>query len=272
MSLGEAGARLITEFEGFSSVLYDDTVGHATIGYGHLVHLGRYHRTPNTCPGGKCDRWYAGLTPQQGRDLFRADVQGYADAVERTIRVPINQNQFDALTSLCFNIGQGGFAISQVARAVNTGGNVCAALRYYIYGVGNPNPLPGLIRRREAECKLYNTPWAGAPAGSDDMIRINGFAQFFENKQFAPGQSDMQVQADFPHLPAHARGVRLEIFLEPGAGNLVVMDEDGRYAGQVQAARHGIVDAFFGPNRRLTLRVEGNRLTVKRIGIVGYFN
>lgn len=151
-TVNRAGLDLIAEFEGFSPVLYNDPspAKNCTIGYGYMVHEG-------PCDGRAEEvTWQAGITEEQGLTLLRDTVQAYADCVERTTYPPLTDNQFAALASLTYNIGQGGYINSIVRAAVNGGADVCAALRHYIYAAGVA--LPGLIRRREAECVLYMTP------------------------------------------------------------------------------------------------------------------
>lgn len=154
MKISDAGLRLIGEFEGLRTKLYDDPAGHCTVGYGHLLHLG-------PCDGRSAEAPYVGgITAAQAQELLREDVIRYERYVEQYVRVPINQNQFDALVSFCFNVGGGGLQNSTVLAVLNQGhyDNVCAELRKYVHGVGMDTPLPGLIRRREAECALFSSP------------------------------------------------------------------------------------------------------------------
>ena len=168
MNISERGLRLITSFEGVVLRLYNDPAGHCTVGVGHLVHLGPCDGRATEAP------FRSGLSEQQALDLLRSDVRAYADAVERFTNPPLNQNQFDAMTSFCYNIGTGGYASSRVLSAINSGrwGDVCAELRKIIYGVGNPTPLLGLVRRREAECALFNIP----SVEEDDMEILGQYA------------------------------------------------------------------------------------------------
>ena len=157
MQISPAGLDLISRFEGFSATLYDDPAGNATIGYGFLVHLGSYHRQPGVCA--LCDEYRTPLTEPQARAMLAEKVRPYAAAVERLSRPkpqPATQPQLDALTSLCYNIGIAGYERSSVRRAVNTGGDVCAELRKYVHG-SDGKTYPGLVRRREAECAVFNS-------------------------------------------------------------------------------------------------------------------
>lgn len=96
---------------------------------------------------------------KQGVDWTQAEadeaLQKRVDAISSiltTVVVPIiNQNQFDALVSLCYNIGQNTFRQSTCLRFINQRQFTQAAdelLKWnHIHGV----VVPGLTRRREAE-------------------------------------------------------------------------------------------------------------------------
>ena len=82
----------------------------ATIGIGHTAAAGPPNpRVKNT------------MTVREAFDLFRKDVEKYAETVRRTIKPPMAQHEFDAFVSICYNIGQGGFASSSFARFFNAG-------------------------------------------------------------------------------------------------------------------------------------------------------
>ncbi len=142
--ISEAGLALIAQFEGFSATPYNDPGGHCTVGYGFLIHYG------NCTPAELAE---PPITEAAGLILLRAKAQAYVAEVVQDCR-PLAQNELDALTSLCYNIGRGGFARSAVRSAVNNGGDVCAALRQYVHGTDGTT-YPGLVRRREAECALF---------------------------------------------------------------------------------------------------------------------
>jgi GH24 family phage-related lysozyme (muramidase) len=152
MQLSDNGLRLIASFEGFVDHLYDDPAGHCTIGYGHLVHTGR-------CDGRTSESLYAGTVSQgYGLMVLRADVLRFEDCVNRLVIRTLNQNRFDALVSFAFNIGCSAFEASTLLRKLNNGEyhRVCDELMLWVHGGGNV--LPGLVRRREAECELFNRP------------------------------------------------------------------------------------------------------------------
>jgi GH24 family phage-related lysozyme (muramidase) len=178
MKISDAGIRFIADFEGTVLGLYNDAAGHCTVGIGHLVHLGN-------CDGRASEAQFRpNITQQQAEALFREDVLRYAAAVN-ALNVPLNQNQFDALTSFAYNLGSGIFNISpQLTEAIRAGDGaaVCRELRRYVTAVGSSTPLPGLVRRREAECVLYNTAVSVPPEEDDPMLqaRMSIAGLFFE--------------------------------------------------------------------------------------------
>jgi GH24 family phage-related lysozyme (muramidase) len=140
-----AGLRFIAGWEGFSSHLYNDALGHCTIGYGHLVHLRR-------CNGSEPDRFKRGITQKHGLELLREDSTRYSAAVNTAVHVPLNQPQFDALVSLTYNVGIGAFLSSTLLRKLNNRDypSVPGELMRWTNG-----GLPGLVRRRKAEGILF---------------------------------------------------------------------------------------------------------------------
>ena len=154
MKLSERGAALIADFEGVVLHAYNDPVGHCTCGVGHLIHMGR-------CTPADFQRFgtkqHPKMTGRQATDLLRRDAASREEAVTRLVKVPLSQNEFDALVSLVFNIGVGNFASSTVLRALNAGKRRKAARAFMLWTkAGSPlQVLPGLLRRRRAEMTIF---------------------------------------------------------------------------------------------------------------------
>ncbi|HEX8743517.1 MAG TPA: lysozyme [Thermoleophilaceae bacterium] len=143
MRLDAAGIALLMREEGLRTTPYNDSAGHATIGVGHLIHRG---------PVTAADiRRYRGFTRADAEKLLRADAASREQAVERLVRVPLSQNEFNALVSLVFNIGINGFASSTVLRKLNAGDRHGAADAFLMWRIGGP----GLIFRRQRERQLF---------------------------------------------------------------------------------------------------------------------
>jgi lysozyme len=154
MILSEAGRAAIENREGLRLEAYKDSAGLWTIGYGHLL-------TKDELRSGKVlgVDWRNGITPATADALLAGDVYTAADAISEFVRVPLLQNQFDALVSFVFNIGDGAFQDSTLLRLLNTDhfAEIPAQMRRWIHSAGQVDP--GLVTRREDEVKQ----WEGTP-------------------------------------------------------------------------------------------------------------
>lgn len=139
--------RLISEFEGLRLKPYTELSGDATIGYGHQIHRG-----PATIAD---DEKYAGFDESAAEQLLIDDLDGTVSVVSTTIRVPMLQNQFDALCSFCYNVGPDNFRHSTLVRLFNSGANVSASREFDKWDKCNGAVLGGLVRRRAAEKKMF---------------------------------------------------------------------------------------------------------------------
>ena len=117
-----------------------------TIGYGHTG--------SDVRPGLR-------ITEERAVELLEADLSKAATVVRRYVRVPLSAPQEAALIDFVFNLGEGNFASSTLLRVLNAGdyAAVPAQLRRWTKGrvKGVLTDLPGLIDRREAEVKLWNS-------------------------------------------------------------------------------------------------------------------
>jgi lysozyme len=130
--------------------LYDnDGAGNTTIGWGHFVPRGRIDGDPSENP------FKHGITEEQAGQLLRDDLRGAEDEVNGDVRVPLNQNQFDALVSLEFNIGPSHFRGSHLLKLLNAGDYLGAARQFEVWRNmrrdGHLVHSRGLIERRKEE-------------------------------------------------------------------------------------------------------------------------
>ena len=139
MELGDAGTKLIQSFEGCSLTGYLDQRGIPTAGWGHVG------------PDVVVNKTY---TPDEVADWFTQDTQTAVDAVNRLVTAPLNQNQFDALCSFTYNIGQGAFANSTLRKMLNAG-TPGAEDQFLLWDHVNGVRSDGLHRRRVAERSLF---------------------------------------------------------------------------------------------------------------------
>jgi lysozyme len=147
MRLSREGAELIAHFEGFVPRPYDDAAGHATIGFGHLLHHGCVTAA---------DRGHWGtITRERGLELLAQDARDAERAVAEAVKVPLSQEQFDALVSFTFNVGTGAFRTSTLLRLLNAGDRAGAADELLRWSRAGGRVLEGLLRRRRAERDLF---------------------------------------------------------------------------------------------------------------------
>ncbi len=157
------GINLIKEFEAFRERMYNDPVGHCTIGYGTLLHMGN-------CDGRAAEQPFAGgVTEAQATELLIRHANEVQEVINNTVSVPLNQNQNDALVSFAYNVGSGNFSKSTLLRVLNEGNYaaVPAELRKWTKARQNGQliELPGLVKRRDAEAKFFERPVQVANGG-----------------------------------------------------------------------------------------------------------
>ena len=158
MRTSREGLRLIEEYEGFRPALYNDAAGHCTIGYGTLVHRG-----PRDDADAREQAFPDGISRDEAEQLLRSHAAQIEAAIERLVRVALNQGQFDALVAFIYNVGLGTFASSTLLKKLNAGDYqaVPGELLRFVHAGGRP--LAGLIARRTREGELWRFGGA-APA------------------------------------------------------------------------------------------------------------
>jgi GH24 family phage-related lysozyme (muramidase) len=141
------GLEMLIREEGSIPYAYNDPAGHATFGVGHLIHYG-----PVTAADQR--KWGTRSHPKTSLVLptLKKDIKKYESAVRKAVKVPLKQHEFDALVSLCFNIGTGGFSSSTVVHRLNAGDKRGAADAILMWD--NPSMLRP---RRERERRLFLT-------------------------------------------------------------------------------------------------------------------
>lgn len=139
MKYSDEGLELTEHFEGCEFKAYQDGGGVWTIGVGH---------TKGVKQGMTC-------THDQAMQWLREDVEEAEDAVADLVKVPLNQNQYDALVDFVFNLGRTQFAGSTLLRLLNLGKVIEAARQFPRWNKDNGRVIAGLTRRREAEQELF---------------------------------------------------------------------------------------------------------------------
>lgn len=142
MKTSEYGTNFIKGFERLELVAYKCSGGWWTIGYGHAISK---TEKPDWTLNNEADA----ITLLQ-KDLLVAE-----RAVSRLVRVALNQNQFDALSSFTFNLGSGALQASTLRAKINRGEFGGAALEFDRWILAGGRRLLGLVRRRKAERLLF---------------------------------------------------------------------------------------------------------------------
>lgn len=144
--ISSVGLELIKSFEGFSPRPYFCPAGVATIGYGSTFY-------PN---GKKVTISDKTITEKQATSFLESTLITFEKYVDTYCVDVINQNQFDALVSFCYNLGPANLKSSTLLKKVNKNPNdetIRAEFMKWVKAGGKT--LPGLVRRREAEANLY---------------------------------------------------------------------------------------------------------------------
>jgi len=157
MQVGQSGKKLFQEWEGLELNEYLDSGGAPTIGVGHLMTRSE-RMSGKIMINGKGVVYRNGLTVQQCWDLLDQDLDFAEASVNSMVKVSLNQNQFDALVSFIFNVGESAFRNSTLLKVLNAGhfDQVPAQLRRWIRD--NGKVVKGLVNRREKEIALWNRP------------------------------------------------------------------------------------------------------------------
>jgi lysozyme len=141
---------LIKRFEGERLSSYQDQAGIWTIGWGSTYNhdLKRKVQKGDIIDKETALRW------------LKLDAAGFSDNVKKLVKVPINQNQLDSLTSFSYNVGNSAFANSTLLRKLNQGASKQeVALEFAKWNKvtinGEKVVSDGLVRRRKLEAELF---------------------------------------------------------------------------------------------------------------------
>jgi lysozyme len=155
MSLSAKGLNFIKSFEGEKLKAYRDTGNIWTIGYGSTYN----HDAGRMVKEGDI------ITKETALSWLRLDAAKFAEGVKKLVKVPINQNQLDSLTSFTYNLGLGALQKNgkptDLLRKLNSGApKEEVADEFLRWNKGRNSAgilveIPGLTRRRIAEKELF---------------------------------------------------------------------------------------------------------------------
>ena len=140
--ISKAGIDAICSYEGLGLEAYLDSANIWTIGYGTIIRNGVKVKKGDTC------------TIEQAKAYMASDLKSFEAAVNK-VKVPLNQNQYDALVSLTYNIGVNAFANSTLLKKLNAQDYKGAAAQFVVWNKVKGRILQGLVNRRAKERKLF---------------------------------------------------------------------------------------------------------------------
>ncbi len=219
----QSGIDLIKKYEGLRTDAYRDAAGIWTIGYGHTdgVQQGQH------------------VSEAEAEALLRQDVRHAEAAVERLVKVPLNDNQFAALVAFTFNLGAASLAASTLLRKLNQGDYASVPAEMERWSKvrdplsGEYQVLSGLLKRRQAEGRLF-----AASADFDDDTALPA--------------SEQTTAMDVPLVPEEFRYIRFAVTARSG---LKLRDAPSPYASVIDVLAYGTM-LYIGQHRGSWVAVD----------------
>jgi lysozyme len=140
MQTSEKGKEFIKHFEGCKLEAYQCSGDVWTIGCGH---------TRGVEEGDK-------ISKKQADALLSADIEMVETHVQRLITVDLDQSQWDAVVSWCFNLGCGNLRASTMLQVINSGELDKVSEQIIRWDKVGKKAVAGLTRRRKAEADLFD--------------------------------------------------------------------------------------------------------------------
>lgn len=137
----ECAMDFIEAWEGCELVAYKCPAGIWTIGVGHIQDVTEHDE----------------ITHEQARELLRQDIEEVKRELAPFVNVHVTEGQYVALVSLAFNVGASYVVHNcpRLMRALNAGDVEQAAHQFLDITKAGGKELPGLVRRRKSEAKLF---------------------------------------------------------------------------------------------------------------------
>lgn len=142
--ISENGYALIRQAEGFRAAAYKDTGGVWTIGFGTIKYPdGTAVKKGDTCTHAQAEEW------------LKNDCKWVDACLDKYIKSKVTQNQFDALSSFVYNVGETAFVKSTMLTLLNQSNYVAAANQFDRWVFDNGKRVQGLVNRRATEKQLF---------------------------------------------------------------------------------------------------------------------
>lgn len=205
MRISRTGLELIKSFEGFRDTALRLPDGRWTVGFGHV----------------RSAREGVTISEKDAEDLLVFDLKPAEEAVRTQVLTPLNQNQYDALVSLAFNISPGQFRDSAILRALNAGDVLGAANGFDAWRKARINGrlmvVDALVRRRTAEKALFLEHPEGRPIAPTPLVTPeldqSGIGLVANDREFGPDVG--LAKGGNPTLVTMANGAQAKSSPEP---------------------------------------------------------
>lgn len=145
MQISDNGIRALEDREGFRDKAYKDTAGIWTVGFGTIKINGVKVKEGDI------------ISRETAEACMRTDIKWAEASVNTAVKVPLNQNQFDALVSFVYNVGSSAFEHSTLLRYLNAGKYKDTASQLLVWVYSGGKVTPGLVSRRKAEYSQFIT-------------------------------------------------------------------------------------------------------------------
>lgn len=203
MNISKNGINLLKHFEGFELQAYKCAAGVWTIGVGHTG--------PYVVEGLQ-------ISEIQVEEFLKSDLRIFEDVVVTHVKVPINQNQFDALVCFVFNIGRNAFFSSSLLKLLNDGADKkIVAAEFQRWNKVDGKVIEGLTRRRKAESDLFLTKVPNVALASSIIAKQD---TWLKRK---PIQSDELAAEEKLFVPKGSAHVWTKISMLPGEADYQIL-------------------------------------------------
>lgn len=145
MQISQNGINALEVEEGMKLVGYKDTRGVPTVGVGHTGYVDNMPVTVGMV-----------ITKEKSDQLLREDLTWVQRTIASYVKVPLNQNQYDALCSLIFNIGQTAFCTSTILLKLNAK-DYAGAADHFLDWKRSGKDVDILLPRRKRERAMFNS-------------------------------------------------------------------------------------------------------------------
>ena len=162
MKISEKGLQTLIDSEGSEQETYLDQAGLPTIGVGHCltrseISSGKIELSDGSVIDLRNDR----ISQTNIKRLLQDDLISREDLVNRLVKVPLAQGQFDALVHFIFNVGNGAFKNSTLLKKLNRGDYSAVSNEIRKWNIvtvaGQKQVSDGLANRREVECSMWES-------------------------------------------------------------------------------------------------------------------